>query len=457
MGNFESEMRDMFDGVEFQPSERVWAGVEKALNEKKNKGIFFMWQTYGIAAAIALFITAGTLYKNGFFTNQPDPIQGTKQLTESEEQISTDTLKMDEGNQQLLAKEGQMEGKGSNADVQEPIDARVNLMAANAVREAIDGISIVNNEPSQTSLIVTSEDVSVDELIVDLDNPYELQRAQIKPYQPSLAATKAKWLNRLGVDESALAAMVKVAESKPEFVGENFFNGRVGSNNFNISNGANNGQALVARAEDANFQALANIENRPEETLGSLSAGLGFSFELSERLQLNTGLRYSELRVRTTSNAYSVENGQSFPIYLPLGYDPDNVNFVGNYDLVNTLQGVSVQPTLSYKLAKFGKFDVSVIGGAGLDYFFSYRLKGNLNFLSVRKANLNESDFIKKFNLSAVSGVGVNYRLNNQFGISADLNYRYFLPSGKTENRRNSSVIGFGLGVNYFIHKREEE
>lgn len=452
MGNFESEMRDMFDGVEFQPSEKVWAGVEKALNEKKNKGIFFMWQTYGIAAAIALFITAGTLYKNGFFTNQPDPIQGTKQLTESEQQISTDTLKTDDGNEQLLAKEGQVEGKGSNTDIQEPIDSNANLMAANAAKESIDkDLTIRNVESSQTLIALLTEEAPIDEL----DGIYGIEKAEIKPYQPSLAATKAKWLNRLGVDESALAATVKIAESEPEFVGENFFNGRVGNNNFNISNSANNGQALVARAEDANFQALSNIENRPEETLGSLSAGIGFSFELSERLQLNTGLRYSELRVRTTSNAYSVENGESFPIYLPLGYDPDNVNFVGNYDLVNTLQGVSVQPTLSYKLAKFGKFDVSIIGGAGLDYFFSYRLKGDLNFLSVRKANLNESDFIKKFNLSAVSGVGVNYRLNNQFGVSADFNYRYFMPTGNTENRRKSSVVGFGLGVNYFLTKRE--
>ena len=73
MGNFENELKDMFDGVEFQPSERVWAGVESALAQKKKKGIFFMWQTYGVAAAIGLFITAGVLFNNGFFSNQEDP------------------------------------------------------------------------------------------------------------------------------------------------------------------------------------------------------------------------------------------------------------------------------------------------------------------------------------------------------------------------------------------------
>ncbi|MBO6761039.1 MAG: hypothetical protein JJ909_08725, partial [Roseivirga sp.] len=117
----------------------------------------------------------------------------------------------------------------------------------------------------------------------------------------------------------------------------------------------------------------------------------------------------------------------------------------------NTLQGLSVQPTLSYKVAQFGKFDVSVLGGVGFDYFFAYRVKGELNFLSVKKANLNDSDFIKKFNVSGITGLGLNYRLNEQFGLAADLNYRYFLPTGGGDNRRQSSVVGFGLGVNYFL------
>ncbi|KYG73937.1 hypothetical protein [Roseivirga spongicola] len=445
MDNFESEMKDMFDGVEFQPSERVWAGVEQALGEKKKKGVFFMWQTYGVAAALILFITAGMLYKNGLFTKQPDALEGTKQLTESEEQISTDTLKNEDGaHEKLLAKEGTQE----ELKREKPGDQIKTLLAAKSsegkAQETLENISLKGSSTDE-SVGMSSEGESDSEgLLIDLE------RLEAKPYRASLAATKAKWLNRLGVDESALASLVKTAEEQPEFVGENALNGRLGNNNFNISEPAN-GSPLAARAEDANFQAMSSIENRKEETLGSLSAGIGFSLELSQRLTLNTALRYSELRTKTTSNAYSVSKGQSFPIYLPLGYDPDNVNFIGTYDLVNTLQGLSVQPTLSYKVAQFGKFDVSVLGGVGFDYFFAYRVKGELNFLSVKKANLNDSDFIKKFNVSGITGLGLNYRLNEQFGLAADLNYRYFLPTGGGDNRRQSSVVGFGLGVNYFL------
>jgi len=468
MGNFENELRDMFDGVEFQPSERVWAGVESALAQKKKKGIFFMWQTYGVAAAIGLFITAGVLFNNGFFSNQEDPSKQT-QLTEKsgEDKISTDSLQREDGlNEQLLAKQGKGENEHSEAKADMPAEDKT-LLAANATNNSdvqLNDSGIPTKSESladqvQTLSAALTENASAEEVLIDTKITPGLEMAQLKPYKPSLAATKAKWLRGLGVDESALAGMVNVAvESRPTFVAERMVNGRLGSNNFNISE-PNNGTALSlsALAEDARFSAMSNIINNQEETLGSISGGVGFSWELSRKLQLNSSIRYTEMRVKSSSNAYSEENGKSYPIYLPLGYDPDNVNFVGSYDLTNTMQGLSLQPTLSYKVARFGKFDISALAGVGFDYFFAYRVKGDLNFLSVKRANLNDSDFIRKFNISGISGLGVNYRINNQFGVGADLNYRYFLPAGASDNRRQSSVVGFGLGVNYFLNRKEEE
>lgn len=455
MDNFEGEMKDMFDGVEFQPSERVWAGVEKVLREKKKKGIFFMWQTYGVAAAVALFITSGLLYKNGFFSNQPSPIQSTKTISESEEKATSDSLKLDvDSNDKLLTeKPNDNGGNSENISVQ---NVASKLLQASVSSKDVDNQIINRSErlasENQSMLSVSDIDVSATELPQELIEGLTI--ATIKPYRLSLAAAQADWLNRLGVDTSPLSEQLKTVEPKRAFTAQNSFSGRLGGNNFNISE-PESGSALSARAEDANFQALSSIVNRQEETLGSVSIGLGFTFELSDRLSLNTALRYSELRTKTTSNAFSVRNGNSYPIYLPLGYDPDNVNFVGNYNLVNTLQGISFQPTLSYKFIELGKFDVSFLGGLGLDYFFSYRVKGDLNFLSVDRADLNDSDFIRKFNLSGISGVGMNYRLNDHFGIGADITYRYFIPTNGGENRRQSSVIGFGLGVNYFLKNKD--
>lgn len=462
MGNFENELKDMFDGVEFKPSERVWAGVESALAQDKKKGIFFMWQTYGIAAAITLFITAGVMFNNGYFSNQQDPSKGAQQLTQkSSEELSTDSLRNKDGlNNQQFAKEGynQDEEKVQDQPIQSTDSKQ--LLAKNVGEdekgEKLSDLSFDSQKLSAESLGVTAvaqEDIHAEEVLLDNDVLIGLSQAEPKPYRHSLAAVRAKWLNSLGVDESALIDMISLTEEKQAntFVAERMVNGRLGNNNFNISS-PENGQPLNARAEDAQFAAMSDISNSQEETLGSVSGGVGFSWELSNRLQLNTSIRYSELRVKSSSNAYSIENGESYPIYLPLGYDPDNVNFIGSYNLTNTMQGLSFQPTFSYKVAQFGKFDLSVNGGIGFDYFFAYRVKGDLNFLSVKRANLNDSDFIRKFNISGISGLGLNYRLNDQFGIGADFSYRYFVPTNGMSNRRQSSVLGFGLGVNYFLN-----
>lgn len=480
MGNFENELKDMFDGVEFQPSERVWAGVESALAQKKKKRIFFMWQTYGVAAAIGLFITAGVLFNNGFFSNQEDPSKGT-QLTEKsgEEKISTDSLNREDGlNEQLLAKEG----RGAN---EEPL-AKANVpeehkrLMASATADEANGVlnSVITTSKDAeffTDQGQTLSDALMDKgasegLLIDSEMALNIDMSQPKPFQTSIAAAKAKWLLGLGVDESAMEGMLNRMPDLElnTFVAETMINGRLGSNNFNISSGGGSvptnsigissgdvGNFLSAEAADRQFSANGYILNLEEQALGSLSAGGGFSIELSRKLQLNTSLRYSELRIKSSSNAYYVEGGESYPIYLPLGFDADNVNFVGAYNLTNTMQGLSLQPTLSYKVVRFGKFDVSVLAGVGFDYFFSYRVKGDLNFLSVLKANLNDSDFIRKFNLSGISGLGVNYRINDQFGLGVDLNYRYFVPTGATDGRRQSSVLGFGLGVNYFLNRKE--
>ena len=71
--------------------------------------------------------------------------------------------------------------------------------------------------------------------------------------------------------------------------------------------------------------------------------------------------------------------------------------------------------------------------------------------------NASESDFLNRTNMSGVSGLGLNYRLNNQFGLSGDISYRRFLTgSGTDVNAKPSSVLGFGLSLNYFLTRKEE-
>ena len=80
MGDFEKDLRDAFEGVEFTPSEQVWAGVEKGLRPKK-KGIFYMWQTYGVAATLVLVLSLGYLFRDELFSGSSEG-PATRELTE---------------------------------------------------------------------------------------------------------------------------------------------------------------------------------------------------------------------------------------------------------------------------------------------------------------------------------------------------------------------------------------
>ncbi|WP_305983148.1 hypothetical protein [Roseivirga thermotolerans] len=436
MGSFENDLKDMFDGVEFQPSEQVWAGVEKALQQKKKRGIFFMWQTYGVAAAIALFAIAGFIYNQGEspVVNAETP----KELSQKEDiSAKNEPQKNDLNSGAGTGLAADLKTSLPKAQDTENSDSRAEVAARNRERLVADysNLTEVESVPKEEQFFLP-----------------EVLMATPKAYRASLATTRALWMKDLGVSTRPLSELIAGVEIEPEnYARQQILSGHVGNNSLNIESESSHLAAF--NIEDANVASLrSDVINSSERAIGAISAGFGLSYDLSEKLALGALVRYSQFKVSSTSNAYSVENGKSLPIYLPLGYDPDNVNFTGNYNLTNTLQGISVLPTLSYKVVQWNGFDVSLLAGVGVDYFFDYKVKGDLNFLSVRKADLSRADFISEWNLSGMAGLGLNYRINEQFGVGADVHYRYFVPVSPQD--RQASVFGFGLGINYYLNRK---
>lgn len=469
MSSFENDIQDVFEGAEFQPSERVWAGVEAALVPKKKKGIFFMWQTYGIAAGIAALLSFGFLFNNGFFNSGSNlPV---KELSKAEE-IEKDSIATgpDKENDEVLKElsgadknaltssgdEKENEGFKNDAapasDLLAKSQASINLKSKNVKPTAEDArYSDALQEQSNNGLEIMAAGESVS----------KIQLAGQKPYRASLAAEKLAFNSKMEIEPMlALAGLYASAEKTKltNFSGERSLNGSLGNSILNLSS-TSSGALSSADIRDPNTMnsLSATVDSGEDQALGAISAGFGLTLDLSRRLSMNLGARYSEFRFKNSSNAYSIENGKSLPIYAPVGFNPDNVFFVGDYDLENTVQSLFLQSTFSYKVLSFGKFDIAIKAGVGIDYFLAYKVKGELNFLDTRKVNASESDFLNRTNLSGVSGIGLNYRLNNQFGLSGDISYRRFLTgSGNGVNSTPSSVLGFGLSLNYFLTRKEE-
>lgn len=445
MSDFENDIKEMFEGAEFQPSDKLWSGIEKGLVGTKKKGLFLLWQTYGVAAGIALVLSLGILWQSGYFQSEPDPLTKSELSEKEDLKLDKDSIGLDQRDQDKLVASIDSTENGINNSYL----ASTKAFGDSSNKEAVP-LQILARVNDQ------SADKSKNEIKTGIIKP-ESRRTIVyavpKAFVESSAARTARWINGLRFSTMDLMTKNGFSTKGENYIGEQFLNGRVGNNNLNI--GPPVGGVNAESALDANLAASSVIFNEEETALGALSVGFGFSFELSKRLMLNTSIRYSEFRNSSSSNAYSVENGRSLPIYLPAGYDSDNVNFVGPYNLTNSLQGVSFLSSLSYELLQFGKFNVAFLGGFGLDHFFSYKIKGDLNFLEVRKADLSHSNFIQEFNLSTLTGLSLNYRLNEQLGLSSDVTYRYFIPTNAGEGRRTSSILGFGLSLNYFIRKRD--
>jgi len=54
---------------------------------------------------------------------------------------------------------------------------------------------------------------------------------------------------------------------------------------------------------------------------------------------------------------------------------------------------------------------------------------------------------------SVIPGLGVNYRINDQFGVSIDASYRRFISDSSISINGGTSIFGLGFSLNYLIKK----
>lgn len=460
MSDFENELKDLFEEAEFKPSERVWVGVESALTAKKKKGVFFYWQTYGIAAGIALLLTMTFLF-NGERSKQTDKDQ---QLTKAEQQnteSSGDNKPTSDGKAQTdkeiltnkniaqtvdalsSSKEGEIKQVKNN-----PI-AQPNLTALNVnENRQYDGLDPLLSE-NKTQVATSFEAGKSLGTILLVPEPRE-----------NISIVKARWEMKHMVASMDLGvpalSIVPVDVSKHGLM----VSGGIGGGSFNPNPSSNVDYLRVNQANLNEFSSSAVdvVNNGDDRPIGAISVGAGLGFSLTDRWGLRVGLRYSEYKFANESNTYSIENGVSLPVYIPAGYSGE-LFYVGYYGLTNSIKSVSLPVQATFKVFDLGKFDVSINGGVSADYFLSYEVKGDLNFLETRKVDFSENSLFNRFNFGAVTGLGLNYELNSQWGVAADIYYRKYIQPLSQESSFSSSpsVLGFGISFNYLIRANEED
>ena len=442
MSQLNDQLKDIFENAEFQPSDRVWQGVENALVQKKKKGIFFMWQTYASAAAV-LFLAAFAflLSQNG----SPVDTKSGKELRQDQfTEVLADTTRQesDKTEASSLSNVAEVDDDPLTDNLETVTDDKSIFTPSSNVKQGILNLSVTNT------------DISKEEMASIESSPekHTLTFIDLKEYRESLAREILAFNAKMSF--SAFQP-IKTYTVGPE-------NGKDESKAFRINGGFGTGalntgeSGIFAAAEDdalATFnEARVDLFNGEEEVESVISVGAGVNFSISNKLSLDLGLRLTNFRLSSSSNAYAVEDGLSLPISATAPFNEEELVFVGQYGTTNTFQSIFLQSALNYKVASVGRFDLNSRLGIGLDYFFNYKLQGDLNFLSVRSVNLNEND-INPLSLSFIPGLGINYRLNNQFGIAVDASYRRFFTSSEVSVNGATSIFGFGFSLNYLIGK----
>jgi hypothetical protein len=463
MSNFEDDLKNIFDGAEFAPSDQLWTGIEGALKAKKKKGILLYWQTYGVAAALALIVTFAFLFNNepkdevkpsaAPLTQLKDKPEEQKAQAKPDSVIdmvdkSLDSNDLDKNQASIVKKEEVLDH--TKSDRPNLVDQK--LMASTnddkGIKPELDNEGITSSE-----LIILNPDLVPEQIKTN-------QFASIiLPQLPaSISIIKARW------EAKHLVEPMMIEIPSALFAEDNFerlmsLNGGIGSSSFNPNASGTSSQFSVAEFRNdalglGSSSVQADVSNGDNQQLGSFAVGAGVGFELNPRWSLIMSARYSEYRFANESNAYSTEGQRSLPIYIPAGFNGD-ITLVPTYQLTNSLTSITLPVQTAYKVLDLGRFDLDVKAGLSFDYFLSYKIKGDLPFLSTRKLDFSNSSLFKRFNLGSTGGVGLNYKLNEQWGLSADLFARKYIGALKEEGNYQSRpfVYGFSFNLRYFLRK----
>lgn len=476
MGDFEKDLRNAFEGAEFTPSPQVWDGVKAGLAPKKKVGIFYMWQTYGVAATILFLLTMGFLFRDELFTT------GGTEAPQTEIAKTSETDGENENPENATTNKAAKVDSANVNDLKEDIQSTKSLIqnrqlqAQDAKTLNIKDLTESTQESNSKTQIVATLPTTVQEnpgfeeqVLTQLQSNSGLAEGEAginllspQELQESIAALRFRWelQNMVGPLEIDTTHVVESVETLR--ASRTSLSGSFGGGNFNPNAGGSTELALhenIVNDPLAGDFRLSSSSDESEKQLGSLSIGGGIGFEIGRRWILKTGLRYSQYRYATNTNAYSVEDGQVLPVYNNTSAltSASQLRYAGEYELTNTIHSISVPVQMGYKVLDGNRFGVVLNAGLGADYFVRYTVKGELNFLDTRKVDLGETDLLNRFNVNVLTGLELNYKLNEKFALSGEVFFRQYIPSlGETTGVASTtpSFFGFGLGLNYYLKRK---
>jgi hypothetical protein len=199
---------------------------------------------------------------------------------------------------------------------------------------------------------------------------------------------------------------------------------------------------LVNNDGQSGTEAVIRSRNRIEEARFGFSTGISFGWNITSRIQFESGLFFSDRGYKTDKELL---------VYIPPVY-PGSPTAVKH---VYKKQFLDVPLRLIY-IWSGKKLQLAPAGGLALNLLLNQR-QVTYNYYGsgeVKKQKAKLQEDYRKFNLSVQVGVGFRYRLNNRILLSTEPVFRYGLfKSANTPVAEKLWTAGLNTGFYFSFNK----
>ncbi|TBW27781.1 hypothetical protein [Gramella sp. KN1008] len=467
--NIDRIFQEKFKDFEREPREKVWDNITSKLDEKKEKKAFVipLWMKLGGVAAVIAVILASVLFIQNQKINQNGP-GVVFENPENQDGENTGTY-----DQKGASEDGNLENQVASEEADELKD-KVESTSSSLENSSNSSSTSKNNRSKKTNSS-NNDPVYIDQQESALaseetksnvreQGQNEKEKVVIKPEvkikeasgmiaEAEKDSTKTESLLK-DPEENALARFEeeKKKDEKEEAIAE------VNSKRLRLSTFA---APIFYKNMGSGNELSSQFSNNASSSEVTLSYGMKIAYELSDKIRIRTGV--SKINV-----SYNIQDISYSPAAIGVSLDnvnpaEENVQIRNNARSGNEMSsGSFTQNSLAASIftpgeinQQFGfievpieveyvlidqKFGLNLIGGGSSLFLDKNRLDlvaGNTS------TNLGEASNINSTSFSTNIGLGMDYKLNDQFSISLEPIFKYQLNTFNNVN--NVQPVNFGI------------
>jgi Outer membrane protein beta-barrel domain len=419
--NFEKQVQEKMDQLGFDPSDAVWAAVDKEINKgKRRRRPFFILFFFS-----GLLIAGGGIYFGMIKNPSTNIIAGQQHKGKKENQDEQSEGKVQSSRQQEIAMNGKQSGETPFIN-----SVNNNKWPANTVD--YNGNKSNNSEKNIIVIKSGSDNIEGKNLAITKAEPQKSGNSELdsSAKKPMAAAE-----NKMAIDSSPALKTASVEKKKVKTsLWKIGFTGGAGISNTNQSlfkQSNTTGLYYIPANVNVGTGAAAPVPVSSEINPGfSFSLGIFVSRNLSKRISISTGLNYHYYSTHVYTG-YAVDSPIIVynPVYYPGSSTLSGASYTinsyyrngSNYSYTNSYHFIELPLTADFQLNKSLK--LPVYWEAGLSV--SYLLNSNaLHFDPNGNLYYQNAELFNKIQLNGATAIMIGFPINkSEMQIGPQLQY----------------------------------